>query len=66
MKEEKKFWNEEMETLSPEGFRRVQEESLMKELDHVWENSLFYQEKLKLEIEKKFFERFDLMDLYEN
>ena len=34
-----------METLSPEGFRRVQEESLMKELDHVWENSLFYQEK---------------------
>lgn len=45
MKEEKKCWNEGRETLDPEGFHRVQEESLMKELDHVWENSLFYQEK---------------------
>ena len=45
MADDKKYWNEEMETLDPEGFRWVQEASLMKELDYIWENSLFYQEK---------------------
>ena len=47
MAEEKKYWNEKMETLSPEKFIQVQEQALLKELKYVWENSLFYQEKFR-------------------
>ena len=39
------FWNEEMETLSPEKFHEVQEKALLKQLAYVWENSTFYQKK---------------------
>lgn len=39
------YWNEEMETLSPEKFHEVQEKALLKQLDYVWKNSAFYQKK---------------------
>jgi phenylacetate-CoA ligase len=41
------YWNEEMETLSPERFRDVQEKALLKQLKYVWENSGFYQKKFR-------------------
>ena len=43
----KKYWNEEMETLSPERFHDVQEKALLKQLKYVYANSVFYQEKFK-------------------
>ena len=45
MTENRKYWNEEMETLSPPAFDKVQSEALTRQLAHVAENSLFYQEK---------------------
>ncbi|MBW1667691.1 MAG: phenylacetate--CoA ligase family protein [Deltaproteobacteria bacterium] len=39
------YWNEEMETLSPERYHDVQEKALLKQLKYVWENSAFYQKK---------------------
>lgn len=39
------YWNEEMETLSPERFHEVQEKALLKQLKYVWDNSKFYQDK---------------------
>ncbi len=39
------FWNEEMATLSPQGFHDVQEKALLKQLKYVWKNSVFYQKK---------------------
>lgn len=47
MAEQKKYWNEKMETLSPDEFTKVQGEALLKELKYVWENSVFYQEKFR-------------------
>ena len=47
MTRDKKFWNEEMETLPPEKFSEVQEAKLMKQLDYVWANSSLYQEKYR-------------------
>lgn len=47
MVEDKKYWNEKMETLSPADYREIQEKALMKELDYVWKKSEFYQEKFK-------------------
>ncbi len=41
------YWNEEMETLSPEKFHDVQEKALLKQLKYVWEKSAFYQKKFK-------------------
>lgn len=41
----REFWNEEMETLSPERFHDVQEKALFKQLKYVWENSEFYKKK---------------------
>lgn len=43
----RKYWNENIETLSPEEFSNVQENALLKELRYVWENSLFYKEKFR-------------------
>jgi phenylacetate-CoA ligase len=43
----RKYWNEEMETVTPEMYSRIQEAQLMKQLDYVWENSLLYQEKYR-------------------
>ena len=40
-----RFFNQQMETLSIDEFSKVQEKALMKELDYVWERSVFYQEK---------------------
>ena len=39
------YYNEEMETLSAEGFHDVQEKALLRQLKYVWENSEFYQKK---------------------
>lgn len=47
MTQNKKYWNEEMETLSPEMFSSIHEERLMKQLDYVWKNSVLYQEKYR-------------------
>jgi len=41
----REYWNEEMETLSPERFHDVQEKALLKQLKYVWENSEFYKKK---------------------
>ncbi|MFP4037894.1 MAG: phenylacetate--CoA ligase family protein [Desulfobacteraceae bacterium] len=45
MAEYSEYWNEEMETLSPERFHDVQEKALLRQLKYVWENSAFYQKK---------------------
>ena len=39
------YYNEEMETLSPDAFHNVQEKALLRQLKYVWENSEFYQKK---------------------
>src|SRR5208283_5307696 len=44
-KQRGEFWNEEMATLSPQGFHDVQEKALLKQLKYVWKNSVFYQNK---------------------
>jgi phenylacetate-CoA ligase len=43
----KEFFNEKMETMSPEDLRPIQEEKFKKQLDYVWERSPFYQKKFK-------------------
>jgi len=40
-------WNEKLETLTADEFRRVQSEALVKQLDYVWNNSVFYQAKFR-------------------
>ncbi len=45
MRSEQTYWNERMETLSPEEFRRVQEAALLRQLDYLWERSDFYRSK---------------------
>ena len=45
MTEWKKYWNEEMETLSSEEYFKVQKRALLRELNYVWQKSRFYQEK---------------------
>ena len=45
MDDNRKYWNERMETLSSDECNAVQEKALLKELDYVWNNSSFYQEK---------------------
>jgi len=45
MEKYSEYWNEEMETLSPESYRNVQETALLKQLKYVWENSEFYRKK---------------------
>ena len=47
MAEEKRYWNQQMETLSDSDYARVQEQALMRQLDYVWKNSLFYQDKFR-------------------
>lgn len=44
-KERGEYWNEEMETLSPEKFHEVQERAFLKQIKYVWKNSIFYQKK---------------------
>ncbi len=45
MKEDPKYWNEKMETLSRDEFHAVQSKALAKEFAYVMENSPFYKEK---------------------
>jgi len=42
-----KYWNERMETLSPDAFHEVQEKSFLRQLKYVWEKSVFYQKKFR-------------------
>ena len=43
----KEFFDEKMETMSPKDLRPIQEEKFEKQLNYVWERSLFYQKKFK-------------------
>jgi phenylacetate-CoA ligase len=45
MKKTSEYWNEEMETLSPEKYHDLQEKALLKQLKYVFKNSVFYQKK---------------------
>ena len=45
MEKHTEYWNEEMETLSPERYHEVQEKALLKQLAYVWDKSKFYQKK---------------------
>ena len=47
MKHPQRFWNESMESLVPDAFHAVQEQALLKQLDYVWANSAFYQQKFR-------------------
>ncbi len=47
MTQNRKLWNEEMETLPPEEFERIQASKLMQQLDYVWRESGLYQEKYR-------------------
>lgn len=47
MKDHRPFWNEKMETLSPDEFHAVQSAALKKELAYVDQHSRFYQDKFK-------------------
>ncbi len=42
-----KFFNKEIETMSAEDLRPIQEEKFLRQLDYVWEKSPFYQKKFK-------------------
>ena len=42
-------WNEGVETLSPERYQEVQENAFLKEMEYLWKNSTFYQEKYQQE-----------------
>jgi phenylacetate-CoA ligase len=41
------YYNEEMETMSPEKLKSLQEKKLKKQLQYVWKNSSFYQKKFR-------------------
>lgn len=43
----KEFLNEPIETMNPGGVRKIQEEKFVRQLDYVWKNSPFYQDKFK-------------------
>jgi len=40
-----RYWNRRQETLSKGEYRRVQEKAFLNQLDYVWKNSPFYQQK---------------------
>lgn len=42
---ERKYWNEEMETMSPESTYKLESELLVKQVQYVYENSEFYRKK---------------------
>lgn len=46
MKQE--FFSEKMETMRPDELRLIQEEKFLKQMNYIWENSPFYQEKFKV------------------
>jgi phenylacetate-CoA ligase len=45
MAEYSEYWNEEMETLSPEKYHDVQEKALLRQLEYVWGASELYRQK---------------------
>ena len=45
MEKHSEYWNEKMETLSPDQYHEVQQKALLKQLAYVWQNSKFYQKK---------------------
>lgn len=45
MTEDRRFWNEERETLTPDEFHAVQEQALLRQLDYIWARSNFYRQK---------------------
>jgi len=47
MIEERKYWNERMETLSSDEIHEVQEKALLRQLIYVWEHSTFYQDRFR-------------------
>ncbi|MCG6537331.1 MAG: phenylacetate--CoA ligase family protein, partial [Syntrophales bacterium LBB04] len=47
MKKDSPFWNEKMETLSPDEYRAVHTKMLVEQLDYVDRNSIFYQAKFR-------------------
>ena len=47
MADRDRYWNQHMETLSEGEYHQVQEAALLRQLDYVWANSPFYQEKFK-------------------
>ncbi len=44
---DRKYWNEEIETISDEGLFKLETERLVKEVSYVYENSPFYRKKFK-------------------
>jgi phenylacetate-CoA ligase len=47
MAEYQTYWNRKAETLSEKDYRLVQEKAFLNELNHVWKNSIFYQQKFR-------------------
>lgn len=45
MAEYQTYWNRKAETLSEKDYRLVQEKAFLNELNYVWKNSIFYQQK---------------------
>ncbi|MEE9495070.1 MAG: phenylacetate--CoA ligase family protein, partial [Desulfobacterales bacterium] len=45
MAEYQTYWNRKAETLSEKDYRLVQEKAFLNELNYVWKNSSFYQQK---------------------
>ncbi len=45
MAEYQRYWNSSQETLSEKEYRLVQEKAFLSQLDYVWKNSTFYQQK---------------------
>lgn len=44
---DRKYWNEEIETISDEGLFKLETERLLKEVSYVYDNSPFYRKKFK-------------------
>ncbi|MBR4555705.1 MAG: phenylacetate--CoA ligase [Ruminococcus sp.] len=42
-----KYWNEEMECMEPEKMRALQDERLVKQVRHVWDNVPYYRAKME-------------------
>lgn len=41
------YWNRKQETLSEQDYRLVQENAFLNELNYIWHNSIFYQQKFR-------------------
>ncbi len=43
----KKYWNEEIECMSDEDMKKLQDERLVKQVKHVWDNVPYYRKKME-------------------